>query len=141
MAVEAVADDHHVLALIAGGAPGRWATTCSWWWRLTSAINGNRGGRLSRRIDGIEAAGVPVRGVIERLDDVIEIVDLKQLIPVMGWLISDAGRPANQLAAEAVAAAMVLDTRIQVAQHTPLISELCRHAGIGYTVATGPDQL
>jgi hypothetical protein len=120
--VLAVIDDHRILSLLSAAAtpPGRYATTCSWWWRLTSAFSGHRKGALSRRLESFDpAVASAVRQSVRALPSHLEIVDLRLLIPAMGLLAED--HAVNQLAAEAVAAAAYLETSIEVEIDTPHI--------------------
>lgn len=118
--VVAVIDDHRLISLLAAPEPpaGRYATTCSWWWRLTSAFAAHRRGALSSRLEGLDhGVSSAIRNTVRALPDHFEIVDLRLLIPAMGVLARD--HAVNQLAAEAVAAAAYLETSIEVEVDTP----------------------
>ena len=122
MVVVAVIDDHRLLSLLAAleRPSGRYATTCSWWWRLTSAFAAHRRGALTRRLEGLDQGIVAaVRQTVQNLPTHLVIVDLRLLIPAMGVLADH--HPVNQLAAEAVAAAAYLQTSIEVEIDTPEI--------------------
>src|SRR5215213_266494 len=106
------------------------ATTCTWWWRLASAVHGGRGGALSRRL-APQQLGPAVRA-IDRLRENVEILDLRALIPTMGGLASTFR--LNLLAAEALVAAEVLGADIVVGQDTPRLREAARVRGITYLV-------
>lgn len=134
--VVAVVDDHTILDLLAADPvpPGRYATTCSWWWRLTSALAGRRGGALSRRLSGVDPRLARVlRRAVADLPAHLDIVELRLLIPAMGVLAR--AHTVNQLAAEAVAAAAYLDAPIEVAIDTPQIAAVAAAERIGYRVA------
>ncbi len=133
--VVAVIDDHRLLSLLAAPEPpvGRYATTCSWWWRLTSAFAGRRQGALTHRLESSEQSTVAAtRRTLQTLPRHFEIVDLRVLIPAMGVLAQV--HPLNQLAAEAVAAAAYLDTDIELEIDTPQIRAAALAEDIGYRV-------
>lgn len=120
--VVAVVDDHRLISLLALPEPpsGRYATTCSWWWRLTSAFAGHRRGALSRRLESLDhGISSAIRNTVRSLPAHFEIVDLRLLIPAMGVLAQD--HAVNQLAAEAVAAAAYLETSIEAEIDTPQV--------------------
>ena len=104
------------------------ATTCSWWWRLASAAHGGRGGALSRRLADPE----PARRAIDGLREDVQILDFRDLIPLMAR--AAGALRLNQLAAEALIAATVLQADIVVGQDTPRLREACRVRGITYLV-------
>jgi hypothetical protein len=134
--VLAVIDDHRLLSLLTAAEPpsGRYATTCSWWWRLTSAFAGHRQGVLTRRLDSLEPGSASaVRRTLRTLDAHVEVVDLRLLIPAMGVLAHD--HAVNQLAAEAVAAAAYLQTSIEVEIDTPQIRAVAGAEHVDYRVA------
>jgi hypothetical protein len=133
--VLAVIDDHRILSLLTAvePPPGRYATTCSWWWRLTSAFAGHRKGALSRRLESLDHhAASAVRRSVRELPAHLEIVDLRLLIPAMGLLADD--HAVNQLAAEAVAAAAYLETSIEVEIDTPPIRAAALVEHVDYRV-------
>jgi hypothetical protein len=134
--VVAVIDDHRLLSLLT--APelpsGRYATTCSWWWRLTSAFAGHRSGALTRRLESLDRGiASAFRQTVRALPAHLEIVDLRLLIPAMGVLAQD--HAVNQLAAEAVAAAAYLETSIEVEIDTPQIRAAAHASRIEYHVS------
>lgn len=131
--VVAVVDDHRLISLLTAPEPpsGRYATTCSWWWRLTSAFAGRRRGALSQRLDSLDpGAASAIRQTVGALPIHFEIVDLRLLIPAMGVLAED--HAVNQLAAEAVAAAAYLDTSIEVAVDTPQLRDAAEAEDVEY---------
>jgi hypothetical protein len=126
-------DDHLLAARLADARFHRapafpLATTCCWWWRLSSALAGGREGALSRLLHGIEVPGE----VLEDLPEIIEVLDIRALIPMMSGF-SSAFR-LNLLAAEALAAAEMLGADIVVGQDTPRLREAARVRGITYLV-------
>lgn len=133
--VVAVVDDHRLLSLLTAPTPppGRYATTCSWWWRLTSAFSGHRQGALTRRLEsqgpGIASA---IRQTVRALPRHFEIVDLRLLIPAMGELARD--HAINQLAAEAIAAAAYLETSIEVEIDFPRVRDAANAEHVEYRV-------
>lgn len=133
--VVAVVDDHRLLSLLTAPSPppGRYATTCSWWWRLTSAFSGHRQRALTRRLEnqgpGIASA---IRQTVRALPRHFEIVDLRLLIPAMGELARD--HAINQLAAEAIAAAAYLETSIEVEIDIPRVRDAANAEHVEYRV-------
>jgi len=129
-------DDHRVLDLLTNpraAKTGGYATTCSWWWRLASALSGSRRGALSRRTAGFDpAAREALLATVGRLREHLVIVDLGDLIPAMAVL--SRIQPLNQLAAEAIVAAEVLEAPIEVAIDTPPIRSLAATRGVPYRV-------
>ena len=133
--VVAVVDDHRLISLLATPEPppGRYATTCSWWWRLTSVFSGHRGGALTQRLQSLDhGIASAIRQTVRDLPAYFEIVDLRLLIPAMGVLAED--HSVNQLAAEAVAAAAYLDTSIEVEIDTPLVRQAAEAEHVAYHV-------
>jgi hypothetical protein len=133
--VVAVIDDHRLLSLLtAAEVPsGRYSTTCSWWWRLTSAFSGHRGGALTRRLEGLDrGVASAFRQTLRTLPAHLEIVDLRLLIPAMGVLAQD--HAVSQLAAEAVAAAAYLETSVEVEIDSPQIRAAARASQVEYRV-------
>jgi hypothetical protein len=133
--VLAVIDDHRLLSLLTAPEPptGRYGTTCSWWWRLISAFAGHRRGALTRRLEDLDpGVAAAIRHTIQDLRARIEIVDLRLLIPAMGVLAQD--HAVNQLAAEAVAAAALLQTSIEVEIDAPQIRAAAHGEHLEYRV-------
>jgi hypothetical protein len=134
--VVAVIDDHRLLSLLAGPElpSGHYATTCSWWWRLTSAFAAHRKGALTRRLERLDpSTAASIRQTLQILPVHFEIVELRLLIPAMGVLARTS--PVNQLAAEAVAAAAYLETEIEVEIDAPQIRAAALAEDVGYHVA------
>ena len=131
-------DDHFIAHRLATGSLGatpdpatRVATTCSWWWRLSAALAGSRGGAISRHFALVEpGAQSALQRTIARLSDAILILDLRELIPAMALL--SAEYDLNLLAAEAVVAAEVLGADLVNRQETPKIRETATARGIAY---------
>jgi hypothetical protein len=135
--VVAVIDDHRLLSLLTAPEPphGRYATTCSWWWRLTSAFAGSRSGALTRRIDGLDhALSSALRQTLRALPAHLEVVDLRRIMSAMGVLAE--GHPVNVLAAEAIAAAAYLETSIEVEIDAPHLGYAAHASGIEYRVVS-----
>ena len=133
--VVALIDDHRLISLLTAPEPppGRYATTCSWWWRLTSALAGHRGGALTRRLEALDhGIASAIRKTVRALPAHFEIVDLRLLIPAMGVLAQD--HVVNQLAAEAVAAAAYLGTSIEVEIDTPQVRAMAAAEQVDYRV-------
>ena len=133
--VVAVVDDHRLISLLAAPEPptGRYATTCSWWWRLTSALSGHRRGALSSRLEEFDhSVSSAIRTTVQDLPERLVIVDLRQLIPAMGVLAQS--HVVNQLAAEAVAAAAYLRAPIEVEVDSHLLRAAAYAENIAYRV-------
>ncbi len=133
-------DDHLIALRLVTGSFGstidRASTTCSWWWRLSAALAGERGGALSRRVGSLEPVQrVALSRAIAALPQRLVILDLRQLIPAMAVL--SAEHNLNLLAAEAIVAAEVLGAGLVVGQDTPKIRETARQRGLSYQVAAG----
>jgi hypothetical protein len=116
--------DDHVLAAHIGGSRtvgpegGGLATTCSWWWRLALAIE-RRGGPADA-VDGLASA--------------IRVPERAHLLPAMARVAS--AYRLNVVAAEALAAAELLDADVVVGQDTPRLRQACRVRGVTYLVRT-----
>jgi hypothetical protein len=133
-------DDHLIahrlatgrLGSASGKPPPGVATTCSWWWRLSAALAGTRGGAITRYFTPRVAPGAQsaLQRTIARLPDTILILDLRDLIPAMAVL--SAQHDLNLLAAEAVVAAEVLGAEVVVRHDTPKIRETAAARGIPY---------
>jgi hypothetical protein len=107
------------------------ATTCCWWWRLSAAVNrGRRGGALTARLgDGDLDRAVRA---IDALPDVVQVVDIRTLVPMMSRIATTFR--LNLLAAEALASAITLGADIVVGQDTPRLREAARVRGVTYLV-------
>lgn len=132
-------DDHVIAHRLATGdplpAPGssqpRMATTCSWWWRLSAALGGTRGGAITRHFALLQpSARLALQRTIARLPDRVLILDLRDLIPPMALLAAEHN--LNLLAAEAIVAAEVLGAEVVVRQDTPRIRDIAAVRGISY---------
>lgn len=106
------------------------ATTCCWWWRLASAVQGGRGGALTRRLG--EGDLTPAAGAIDELSEIVRIIDLRTMVPMMSR--AAATYRLNLLASEALVAAELLGADIVVGQDTPRLREAARVRGITYLV-------
>ncbi|MGH9067051.1 MAG: hypothetical protein ACRD0J_06135 [Acidimicrobiales bacterium] len=131
-----VVDDHHVAARLAAGTLGSTpaiATTCSWWWRLASALTGSRSGSLSRHVARLDSRERSlIAHAVRSLPGRLIILDIRELIPAMAAL--SARYNLNQLAAEAVVAAEVLDADLIVATDAPKIRDTAAARGVSYRV-------
>ncbi|MGH9095352.1 MAG: hypothetical protein ACRDXE_09355 [Acidimicrobiales bacterium] len=138
-------DDHVVAARLASGGvgavagrelvPGEVATTCSWWWRLSSALAGEHSGALSSYFAALgPGARLAVSRVVGSLPSRLVILDIRDLIPAMAVLSGE--HMLNQLAAEAVVAAEVLQADLVVGRDTPKIRETAGRRGLPYRVET-----
>ena len=132
-------DDHLIARRLASGgfgstlpeSPMRVATTCSWWWRLSAALAGTRGGAITRHFAAVAPGALSaLEQTIARLPDRLLILDLRDLIPAMAVLAAEYD--LNLLAAEAVVAAEVLGADLVVRQDTPKIRETATARGIPY---------
>jgi hypothetical protein len=132
-------DDHLIAHRLAAGGlgsapsepPTRVATTCSWWWRLSAALAGARGGAITRHFAAVDPfARAGLERTVARLPDTVLMLDLRDLIPAMALL--SAEHDLNLLAAEAVVAAEVLGAELVVRQDTPNIRETAAARGIPY---------
>lgn len=132
-----VVDDHFIAAGLASGrSPAgaeAMATTCSWWWRLSSALAGGRGGALSAHFS--EAGGAELealRRTVAGLARRIQILDLRDLIPAMALLSGE--HALDLMAAEAVVAAEVLGADLVVMVDAPKIRQAAEARGVSYRV-------
>lgn len=116
-----------------GEFDGPVATTCSWWWRLCSALSGTRGGALSRHFSDIAPLQrAALIRTVQSLPERLVVLDLRDLIPAMAVLSADYR--LNQLSAEVVVVAEVLGAAIVVGQDTPAVRETARERGLAYRV-------
>lgn len=137
-----VVDDHFIAHRLAEGSLGhesqRVATTCSWWWRLSSALAGGRGGALSGRFASLHPSQRrALTRTVAALPQRLVILDVRELVPAMAALSAD--HHLNQLAAEAIVVAEVLDSGFLVRQDTPKIREIAVERGLDYQISNGED--
>lgn len=131
-------DDALVLRTVVGPIPAPLAgeglaTTTCWWWRLLSALRRAAEGSLSRAVLGLEAhERAAVEAAVDVLPSLIEVPDIRVLLPLMGDLHRD--HRLNLLSAEALAAAAVLGLPVAVATDNPPLADAARTLGIAYAV-------
>lgn len=133
-----VVDDHFIAQRLAAGSLGdadeQVATTCSWWWRLSAALAGSRGGALARRVAMLDPSQRrALFRTVASLPRRILVVDIRELIPAMAAL--SAVHHLNQLAAEAVVVAELLGADLVVSQDTPTVRHAATARGLSYRVA------
>lgn len=137
-----IIDDGLVLGAVVGRVPERLAgealaTTTTWWWRLLTALRRAAAGSLSRQVFGLEAhERTAAEATVEDLASLIEVPDVRALLPLMADLHRD--HRLNLLSAEALAAALALDLPIAVATDNPPLAAAARAVGATYTVITLP---
>ena len=130
-------DDHLLAKQLSGElpvatGPNDLATTCTWWWRLASAVTGSRQGSLSRRLGADFAVDTVAVEVLFTLPDRVAMIDRRDLVPNMARVA--ARYRLSLLAAEALVAAEALGADIVVGQDTPRLREAARVRGITYLV-------
>lgn len=131
-----VVDDVLTLRMLTNGAlmldTDAVATTCSWWWRLSSRL-GHRNGALDRRLERHHPL---VRAALTRavatLPERIVVPERRELVPAMVELA--ARYRVDLLAAEAVVAAEALDAELVVAQDVPAIRTVAGELNLAYRV-------
>jgi hypothetical protein len=128
-------DDHLLATQLTGDlapaiGPVEMATTCSWWWRLASAVTGDRRGALAPYFTEEDAE--ERSEVVRSIPDRVTVLDLRWLIPRMAEVA--ARYRLNFVASEALVAAEVLSADIVVGQDTPRLREAARVRGITYLV-------
>ena len=106
------------------------ATTCAWWWRLSSALQrGAPGRRAGRQSASVRAS---LRRTVGDLAERFVVLDRRELIVGMGLVAGQYG--LNLLGAEALVAAEALGADIVVGQDTPELGAAARDRGVGYLV-------
>ena len=110
------------------------AVTLTWHYRAARAINSTNGnGVISRKFRQFpEYEQTRVRALINDLPSTITTVDPRNIVPVMTAL-STFG-PANLLALEAVATALVLDATLAVTTTSPMLERVAKGAGVEINV-------
>jgi len=114
-------DDGYLVTLLSGGSVPTaqpLATTYHWWWRLSSAVRRPRDGALSGPFEvDDEGERAMLIAAIDDLPALVEIGNPVDLLPVAADLATEHG--LNALAAEALAAALVVDGEILVRTDNP----------------------
>ncbi|MGI9120217.1 MAG: hypothetical protein ACR2G7_08885 [Acidimicrobiales bacterium] len=132
-------DDHYVLDQLTT-APGPTqqavATTCSWWWRLSSALTGGRGGALSRYLSLSPIQQEGLRRTVEQLPHHLVILDFRDLVPAMA--LASAAHGLNQVGAEALVVAETLSASIVVGRDTPNLRRAAQARSISYEISPPP---
>jgi hypothetical protein len=135
----AVIDDHLVVGLLTGRpvpTDGVLHTTFAWWWRVASALRRGRGGTLSGPVlDLGPGHREAVSAAVDRLPEVVTVLDPRELLPVMADLHSRFG--LNLLAAEAAATALLLDGELIVSVEMTRLKEAAAELGLGYRMVGG----
>ncbi|MEJ7764827.1 MAG: hypothetical protein WKF86_04980 [Acidimicrobiales bacterium] len=138
-----IVDDALLLRVLALTAPeefldearsGQVFTTGSWYYRLAKAVAQPKvAGALSTAMAALPPIGQErARAGLHSLPPIIGMIDLRTLVPTMAALNVD--RPLNLLAAEATAAAVLLDAGLVVTTNVPLIEGAAVQLGLTYRV-------
>jgi len=137
--VSVVVDDVLLLRALARRPPPELAgeptaTTGVWYFRLGQALRpGGASGHLSRRIAALPLPQrSAVRAAFDELPAGVGLLSLRRLVPVIRRL--DPHGRLNLLAAEALAAAYVLEAGVVVTTDAPLLQTACAETGIPYRV-------
>lgn len=111
-------------------------TTTGWYYRLgRAAFTGTGRGALSGRLQRLDTSiQEQVRSALDALPGHIALLAPEDVVPVMFRL--RLRRPANFLAAEALATALLLEARIAVITDDPLIRAGADDLGLDYEVLT-----
>lgn len=122
----------HDLQEAAEGGEG-YATGC-WYYRLSRAVRRSEvAGVLSTAFESLSPeARDRARRSLDDLPERIGLLSLRGLVPLMS--VMDAGRPLNLLAAEALAAALVVGTDIVVTTDSTGLRAAAQHLDVGYRV-------
>ena len=127
LALIAERDEPSIAPYLALVAAGEVFTTGSWFWRLARALSGPARGVLSRQLETLgEDERQRVRVALADLPPEIGLLSLRRLVPVMSAL----GGQLNLLTAEAIAAAVVLESEIAVTTESPLLAQAAAAAGV-----------
>ena len=140
-----VVDDLLLLTALAGSASDELMaamrgaelfTTSSWYYRLARATHDEGfSGALSSAVEALPSDDqASVRANLDRLPPSIGLVDARRLVPVMARL--HVPRRLNFLAAEAVAASVLLEGAIRVTTQAPLLASACRALAIDLQFVT-----
>jgi hypothetical protein len=127
LALIAERDEPSIAPYLAQVTAGEVFTTGSWFWRLARALSEPGRGVLSRQLASLgEDERQRVRIALADLPPEIGLLSLRRLVPVMSAL----GGPLNLLTAEAIAAAVVLESGIAVTTESPLLAQAAAAAGV-----------
>ena len=131
-----VVDDHLTLRMLTNGAlmldTDAVATTCSWWWQLSSRLSRPRG-PLRRRLDRHHPLlRVALTATVAALPDRLLVPERRDLLPTMTELA--ARYRVDLLAAEAVVAAETLDAELVLGRDVPAIRTVAADRGLSYRV-------
>ena len=108
------------------------ATTCSWWWHLSSGLS-RRTGALGRRLDRHHPlARAALSRAVADLPERLLVPERRDLMPAMLELA--ARYRVDRLAAEAVVAAEVLGAELVLARDVPAIRTVAAERGVPYHV-------
>jgi hypothetical protein len=133
LALIAERNEPSIAPYLAQVAAGEVFTTGSWFWRLARALNGPPRGVLSRQLGSLgEDERQRVGIALADLPPEIGLLSLRRLVPVMSAL----GGQLNLLTAEAIAAAVVLESEIAVTTESPLLSQAAAAAGVTVRVVS-----
>ena len=138
-----VVDDQNLFDVLAGRTDdaalessrgGSLFTTGSWYYRLARATALGTGvGSLSSRLVDLPAANQDrVRRALDELPVEVGLLSLRFVVPVMRAI--RVRRPLNFLAAEALAAALMLDAELVVGVHAPLLADAAAELDVRYRV-------
>ena len=127
LALIAERDEPSIAPYLTQVTAGEVFTTGSWFWRLARALSGPTRGVLSRQLESLgEDERQRVRLALADLPPEIGLLSLRRLVPVMSAL----GGQLNLLTAEAIAAAVVLESEIAVTTESPLLVQAAAAAGV-----------
>lgn len=133
-----VVDDHLLTLHLAGSdlwlpRGARVATTASWWFRLAKALEGAGGGSLSVLIAGLSRGDRrAIDELIRHLPEDVTVLHPRDTVPQAAVLSARHG--LNLLAADALAAALVLEAKILVSAHDdgPRLRAAAALVNVGY---------
>jgi hypothetical protein len=140
-----VVDDRILLSVLAGRASvehrpqleaGELFTTGYWYYRLGRAIHRSEvTGQLSGAFESLEddEQAAVLRG-LDELPPQVGLLSLRKLVPVMSLL--DVGAKLNLLAAEALAACVVLNAGLAVTTDSPPLRAGADRLQLGYRIHT-----
>jgi hypothetical protein len=131
-----VVDDHLALRMLTNGAlmldTNEVATTCSWWWQLSSRLSRPHGAlhrRLERHHPLLRAA---LTAAVAALPDRLVVPERRDLLPAMTELA--ARYRVDLLSAEAVIAAEALGAELVLGRDVPAIRTVATERDLSYRV-------